>query len=150
MFFCFSKPIIECGETFHSEHLKFSHMENWQNYKTTSYKRQTIQVMFKLSARLWAGMWQIFKYFKQSLSEISSNISLICSQIFHKCVSYTTPKRTKINKTLKTLLWKSPYAPWYFDQLHHELVSLSQNRKISTERHQQFDLCIDTSVSKQG
>lgn len=123
-------------------------MENWQNYKTTSYKRQTIRFMFKLSARLnqRAGMWQNVKYFKQSLSEISSNISLICSQIFHKCVSYTTPKRTKINKYWKPCFRKLHTHP---GTLTSWTINLSASAK--TERFPLNDIssltCAITRVS---
>lgn len=93
-----------------------------------------------------AGMWQIVKYFKQSLSEISSNISLICSQIFHKCVSYTTPKRTKINKYWKPCFRKLHTHP---GTLTSWTINLSASAK--TERFPLNDIssltCAITRVS---
>lgn len=93
-----------------------------------------------------AGMWQNVKYFKQSLSEISSNISLICSQIFHKCVSYTTPKRTKINKYWKPCFRKLHTHP---GTLTSWTINLSASAK--TERFPLNDIssltCAITRVS---
>lgn len=93
-----------------------------------------------------AGMWQIFKYFKQSLSEISSNISLICSQIFHKCVSYTTPKRTKINKHWKPCFGKVHTHPGTLTS-----CTMNWSASVKTERFPLNDIssltCALTRVS---
>lgn len=123
-------------------------MENWQNYKTTSYKRQTIRFMFKLSARLWIKELVCGKMLNISNKayEISSNISLICSQIFHKCVSYTTPKRTKINKYWKPCFRKLHTHP---GTLTSWTINLSASAK--TERFPLNDIssltCAITRVS---